>query len=270
MKNLSLVLLLLISLIACENENNIVNVDYSEYISGDSVSSEIDFFPVEMYDKYNEPDTPSLRIRFITTEIFPCMNYNIAYTEFIRDKELIIRFDGIQKYSLCFTANGPAESFVDLSNDITSLVLINGNKIDKYQVDITDKLVEIAPITKTFSNLKYEITFRYPVNSFAFICGTNLNNAHIYDDFVKILVDSTTVVKYEFKGEGRIPYPDSSYGHWKDNASLFFKYENESEFHKAGDLLKNYTRRNISPNNGVGISLTSWNNKKYMSWMMYK
>jgi len=63
-------------------------------------------------------------------------------------------------------------------------------------------------------------------------------------------------------------YPDSSSGHWNNYASLFFKYENESEFEKAGDLLKNFTQTNISPYDGATISLISWNNKKYMSWMM--
>lgn len=270
MKKISLFFVLLISLVACEKDNVNVNVDYSIYLGGDSVSTEIDFSPVELYDKYNEPDTPSLKIQFITKEIFPCSNFHIACTQFRRDKQLIIRFDSILKPSLCLTACGPAETFVDLSNDITSLVLINGKDIDKYQVEITDKLVEIAQITNKFTNLKYGRTFRYPENTFAYICGTNINNAHLYNDFVKILVDSTTLIEYKFSGEGRIPYPDSSSGHWKDNASLFFKYENESDFEKAGALLKNFTQKNLSKNDGVGISLISWNNKKYKSWMMFK
>lgn len=268
MKKIILIFVLLILVIACEKNNNIVNGDYSEYINGNSISTEIDFYPVELYEKYNEPDTASLKIRFITTDIFPCINYHLATTEFRRDNELIIRFDSIQKHTICLTAIGPAESYVDLSNDITSLVLINGQEIDKYQINITDELVTIDSIIENYTNLKYDRTFRYPENTFAFICGTNLNNTHLYNDFVNILVDSTSIVEYEFNGEGRMPYPDSSSGHWNDNASLLFKYENESEFEKAGDLLKKFTQTNISPNDGVTISLTSWNNKKYMSWMM--
>ena len=266
MKHIYLILILFIPLIACEKEND--NNEYTEYLSENSVSTEIDFFPVELYEHYYETDTPSLKIHFITSEIFPCINYHLASTQFIKENELIVRFDSIQKYTICLTAIGPAEAYVDLPNGITSLVLINGQTIDRYQVSITDEIVEINPITESYTTLKYTKTFRYPVNTFAYICGTNLDNTHLYHDFLNILLDSTSVIEYKFNGDGRIPYPDSSSGHWSDNASKFFKYENVSEFDKVGELLKNFTHANISPNDGVGISLLSWDNRKYKSWMM--
>lgn len=56
MRKANVIFVLLILVIACEKDNDNVNGDYSDYINGNSVSTEIDFYPVELYEKYNEPD----------------------------------------------------------------------------------------------------------------------------------------------------------------------------------------------------------------------
>ena len=38
-------------------------------------------------------------------------------------------------------------------------------------------------------------------------------------------------------------------------------------FDKAGEILKEYTKNNITQNSGIGISLINWNNKQYLSWL---
>ena len=267
MKNQLFLICLFLVLAACEKDNYSDNNEYTDYLSGNSISTEIEFLPVEIYENSNIVDTPVLKIRFSTTEIFPCMNYQISSSQFIKGNELIVRFDSIFKPSLCFTAMGPANTMIDLPNNINKLILINGQTIDMYRIDISDEKVDMVTIRKNYTNLKYEKTFRYPENTFAYVCGTNLDNTHLYNDFLNILLDNTSVTEYEFNGDGRIPYPEFSSGHWSDNPSKFFKYNNESDFDKAGDLLRDFTLENISQNDGVGIYLISWNNKSYMSWL---
>lgn len=88
----------------------------------------------------------------------------------------------------------------------------------------------------------------------------------LYGDFLNLLLDTPSLAEYTFVGDGRIPFPESSSGHWVDNPSIFFKYNNESDFDELGQLLDNFASQHIVPNSGVAISLTSWNNKKHYSW----
>ena len=153
MKHFYFAMSLFIFLIACEKDK-VSRSDYNEYLTTNSIFSEIDFFPVELYENYNETDTPSLKIHFITSEIYPCINFQIATTQFTKDNELIVRFDSVRKYTICLTAIGPATTYIDLPENINRLVLINGQTIDKYQIDITDEKIDISQISKNFTNLK--------------------------------------------------------------------------------------------------------------------
>lgn len=269
MKKANVLFVLLILVFSCEKDNDIVDGNYSDYINGNTVSTEIDFYPVELYEKYNEPDTASLKIRFTTTEIFPCVNYHLATTEFETDKELIIRFDSIQKPTICFTAIGPANSYVVLPSNITKLVLINGNSIDRYNLDITVEKVRIIPIESDFSNLKESVIFRYPENTFVYECNMDTSETDFFNDFLRILTSNLSIIDYEFSGDGKKPYAEDWVENKRKSLTKYFKFESETEFIKAGELLNDFvTDNSLNENTSVYISLKSWNNQKYLSWMM--
>ena len=137
----------------------------------DSIASDIEFMAIEVYSNSSAIESPTLKLRLKTIEEFPCVNFNLATTEFINDNELIIRFENILEPSICLTAIGPAISEIDLPENINKLTFINGNVIDSYNIIINNQEVDISIIQSNFTNSLYEKTFRYPENSFAFACG---------------------------------------------------------------------------------------------------
>ena len=210
---------------------------------------------------------PLLKLKLITSEIFPCINYGLSITEFTNGNELIIRFDEIVEPGVCLTAIGPAISYIDLPINTNKVTFINGNMIDKYSIEISQEKISITLIENNFTSSLHNKTFRIPKNSFAYVCGTNTNNTNIYDDFLAILMQNTDFVEFEFEGEGRIPYPESSDGNWVNHPSKFFIYSDFEEFNKLANILNDYSSENIEENSGVTIAIYSWKNIKYYSWI---
>jgi hypothetical protein len=265
MKNYVLLFLLLISSVGCSNDETVFN-EYSQFIIDDKITTDFEFMPKEVYEEYNKKQTPKLVLEIKTTKIYPCINYTIVASEFIENNELIIRFEKIDKSIICLTAIGPATTYIEIPENITKLVLLNGDLIDEYSVDIDENKIEIASIKSSFTNSLYNKTFRFPKNSFAYICGTNTDNTRIQTEFLNIILNNSSITEFNFDNDGRIPYPIESDGHWVDFPSSFFKYENESDFEDLGQLLNAYSSQNIPPNSGVTISLVGWNNIIHYSW----
>ncbi len=259
----------IVLLTSCEKLDNSTNEEYSKYISDKSISTDIDFYPREIYENSNGVDTPLLKLFFKTTNSFPCINYSIAISKFIEEDKYILRFDSIIHSGICLTAVGPASTYSNLPDDIKNLILINGNLVDSYQIDITDEKVNIKQVNTSFSNLKYSTTFRYPENTFVYECNMDTSETHFYNDFLKILTDSLSIVEFNFDGEGQKPYAEDWTEKNRKCLTKYFQYENETEFDKSGKLLKNFVKTDkINENTSVYISLTSWTNNKYLSWMM--
>lgn len=78
---------------------------------------------------------------------------------------------------------GPAVSYVDLPENVNKIVLINGETIDKYTIQIDNQQVLLSVIENNFTNSLFDETFRYPENTFAYICGTNTNNTIVWGFF---------------------------------------------------------------------------------------
>jgi hypothetical protein len=269
MKKNLILLCIIIVYASCEQEVIQSNIEYFDCNTQDSITSDIKFFPVELYENYSIIGNPKLNLYFKTTEIFPCINYNIAISEFVNNNELKLRFDSIIQYDICLTAPGPATSIIELPLNTNSLILLNGESIDKYYIDITEEKVIINPKDNSFSNLTYNILFRYPKNSFNYQCDIDTSEIQIYLDFLKILNDSLSLVEFNFSGEGRIPYGKDYIDRNRQCLNKYYKYESNAEFDRAGELLRNFVlENNINNNSSAYISLISWNNKKFLSWMM--
>lgn len=264
-----ILLLLSIFIFSCNrDDNDVLNyADYSVYITETSIDTDISFMPEERFNTKNTSQTPSLKLKLITTKIFPCMNYGLVTSKFIHDNELIIRFDAIYKPGLCLTALGPATSYIDLTENTNIITFINGKTIDKYSIEINQEKVSISPIASNFTSSPYSNTFKYPQNSFAYVCGTNTNNTDIYYDFLTVLKQNPNFTEFEFKGDGRIPYPESSDGHWVNHPSKFFIYKDYQEFENLKSVLRSYSSENIEKNSGVSIAIYGWDNVQYYSWL---
>ena len=266
MKKFILITLSIITF-SCNTDDEISNkTEYSEFITGNLIDTDINFMPEEVYS-INESQEPILKLKLITSEIFPCINYGLSISEFINGNELIIRFDEITKPGVCLTAIGPAISYIDLPESIEKVTFINGNLIDKYSIEINQEKISLALIENNFTSSLHNKTFRIPENSFTYVCGTNTDNTNIYNDFLSILEQNPDFLKFEFEGEGRIPYPESSDGHWVNHPSKFFLYSNFEEFTNLANILNDYSSENIEENSGVTIAIYSWNNIKHYSWI---
>ena len=260
-------LILSIIIFGCNTNDEISNEsEYFEFITENSIDTDINFMPEEIYNT-NESQEPLLKLKLITSENFPCVNYVLTTTEFINGNEIIIRFDEIIEPEVCLTAIGPAISYIDLPVNTNKVTFINGNVIDKYSIEINQEKISITLIENNFTTSLYNNTFRIPENSFAYVCGTNTDNTNIYNDFLAILEQNTDFIEFEFEGEGRIPYPESSDGNWVNHPSKFFLYSDFEEFINLANILNDYSSGNIEENSGVTIALYSWNNIKYYSWI---
>lgn len=268
MKKLLIFTLIGFTILSCSSENDEVqnSSDYAEYIVDNSIESEINFMPEEIYTT-NETQEPVLKLKLITSEIFPCINYGLSTTEFINGNELIVRFEQIIEPELCFTAFGSATSYIELPQNINKVTFLNGSVIDKYSIEINEQKISIKLIENNFTTSLHDKTFRIPENSFAYVCGTNTNNTNIYTDFSSVIEQNPDFIEFEFEGEGRIPYPETTYGNWVNHPSKYYKYTDSVEFNNLANILNDYSSTNIEENSGVTISIYSWNNIKFYSWI---
>ncbi|WP_163410810.1 hypothetical protein [Flavobacterium ajazii] len=268
MKKITFLILIGFMINACSSDDNKNDSsDYHNYITKISNVPAINFMPEEVYPGTDASQSPVLKLKLITEEEFPCINYGISTTQFTKGNELIVRFDKIAEPSGCFTAIGPAISYIDLSENTDKITFINGDKIDKYSIDINAQKIAIRLIEKHFTTSLYNKTFRIPSNSFAYVCGTNKNNTQIYTDFYTLIKQNPDFTEFNFEGEGRIPYPETTTGNWVNHPSKFFKYKSVQEFNKLAATLNDYSAQNIEKNDGVSISINGWNNIRFYSWL---
>ncbi|MEM6718343.1 MAG: hypothetical protein AAF611_03410 [Bacteroidota bacterium] len=271
MKKIILFAFIGITLLSCSSDDttaNTTSIDYTQYITQNEISSNIHFMPEETFADLNmAPQVPDLQLKLSTEEIYPCINYNLISSEFVVGNELIVRFDEVVEPEVCLTALGPAISYIDVPENISFLTLLNGNTIDRYTIEITTEKVIITLIETNFTLSLHENTFRIPENSFAFVCGTTEDTTQIYDDFSTILDQNPDFTEFQFEGEGRIPYPEVSSGHWVNHPSKYYRYTNPTAFSDLATTINNYAAQNLQNASGTSFSIYGWNNVSYYSWI---
>lgn len=230
------------------------------------METDIEFFAREIYPT-QEQSEPVLILRFTTTKVYPCFNYYLDFDYSVKDQELTVVFKSVGQPEICLTAIGPARGQLELSENIKRLKLVRGETTDLYQVSINQEHVAFEAINTQFSQLLYERSFRASEDSFAVVCGTNLQDTELCDEFHNRLLEIPTIKEFEFEGVGLRPFPDSSSGHWNNTASRYFLYQEDADFIQAGELLKAFTAERIEPNKGNSIAIFAWDNRKYYSWI---
>lgn len=258
----------LIFVCACERDNTKTDVDYSIYMSNTSITTNVDFYPLEDFKSYDYIGKSDLKLHFVSPFGMMGKSCHLACTIFVENNELIVRFDSIHitnSYSLHQTS---ADIYVDLPESVNRIALINGTVVDRYEVLISKEKVEIYSIAKKYTDLINGKIFRFPENTFNFTCWIGTGGKSLYIDYLNILKNELNLVEYVFNGEGKIPYPYYT-STSPDHFVVVFMYEKESDFDRAGELLKAYSLEHIPPNNGASISLLGWNNKQFHSYTTY-
>lgn len=270
MKKILILKLIGLTILGCASDDyNLKETEYAAYIIENSIDVDISFMPDEMYDNPDAPQSPDLILRLTTVKDLPCIGYGLIISPFMKENELIVRFDGISTPGgACLSQPWPASSYVDLPENVEKITFINGDRIDKYAIEVKQDKISILPVQSSFTNSLYDQTFRRPENSFAYVCATNTNSINVYDNFFEILKQNPDFIQFEFEGEGRIPYPESSDGSGSsvNHPSKFFKYSTVEEFDRLANVLYDYAAEHIEENAGVKISIYGWNNKIFHSW----
>ncbi|XOV93536.1 MAG: hypothetical protein ACFHWX_02265 [Bacteroidota bacterium] len=240
-----------LAVISCNDQ-----VKYEEIIS-DLILNISETFP------NNGVSNPELTFEIETAEIYPCVNYQIALHTSLKDGHLRINILGTSIDGICYTALGPATSSFKLDERVERITISIDDKVDEYVMTIDESSVRVTPGTSAFSSFDFSTYFRYPKNSFAFLCGTLVEDSYVCDEFEQFLLGNLSLEKFEFPSEGKVPYPDSSEGHWYDAPAKYFKYKEADDLSKAGELLKAYYTSNLTNKEGLGMSILGWNNTHY-------
>jgi hypothetical protein len=230
----------------------------------------IEFSVLEKHKEYDTVCEPNIMLSMATEKIYPCCNWSIISDVTLQNNQIFVTISGIYIPEICLTALGPATSrdFLDIPNGEYSLYLSYRNTVDRYTLSVTDSYIETYNITTQFTTPKFKLFWRYPINSFAYICGTTTETSWAYEDFLDTLLSKIPLEEFLFPKSGRIPYPESGDGHNYDPPAKYFLYESEEDFDKAGEILEAYTKNVISSNPGISISLIGWNNKNFYSWLL--
>ena len=234
-----------------------------------ALDSDVIFNLSEGYKDYLVIDEPRIRLLLRTEVIYGCCNYSILSDVSFEPRGIGVDIRGIYTPEICLTATGPAKYSLlfDIQNGIYLLTFSNGDFTDRYTLEVTDSFIRISEVASQFTKPEYKLYWRYPPNSFAYLCGTTHGTMWIWEDFLNVLLDELELEKFEFPNTGVIPYPHSTSGYYVNMPGLYFTYDDETDFEKAGELLKAYSKDVISNYSGVGITLVNWKNKRYLSWL---
>lgn len=233
------------------------------------INSIITFKVHEEHKEYNCNCEPSIVLSMATEEWYSCSNFSIVSEISQVESTITVNLLGIYMPEICLPAFGQATSrkFLNITPGVYSLNFIHGFFMDMYRLIVTDSSIEVNKILKLFTRPEFELYWRYPPNSFVYLCGTTTETSWICDDFLFRLLSETELEEFQFPDYGEICYPRSSMGHYYDMPAKYFIYNKEEDFDKGGEILESYTQSVIVHYSGVGISLKNWKGRFYYSWL---
>jgi hypothetical protein len=205
-----------------------------------------------------------------TKKVYSCCNYAILSGLVQLGDELTVNISGIQAPEICLPALGPAggSHYLALPEGTYSLSFARGlQPKDTYTLTVTRASFEIKAHDSSFTEPSYTIYWRYPANSFAYVCGTMTDTTWIYDDFLAVLMSQVELEEIHFPENGEICYPRASQGHYVDMPARYFIYKTEADFEKAGEILQSYSESIVSQHSGVSIYLRNWKDRSFRSWL---
>jgi hypothetical protein len=231
----------------------------------------------EAYPYGEEGVEPSIFLDLETEKIYGCCNFSIESVFRRIGDRLLVGVEGIYRPELCLTALGPAYSARELDLDVGSytLEISDGPLRSEFLVEVTDDALTVTAAAPApglpspgLAVPKFSSWWRYPKNSFVYLCGTTEEFAWVYDDFLSQLRAAAGLREIEFPATGELGYPRAPEGHHVDHPARFFVYDDEARFAAAGVALEAYVRDVIGPMSGTSIWLRDWKNRSYRSWLM--
>jgi hypothetical protein len=198
------------------------------------------------------------------------LGYQIKTEIFFSGEQIDIKILGIKPAEgIILPALGPASAskVLDLREGAYTLSFYYQYAVDRYHLIINADSLQVVSTVPTFSQPEFSVFWRYPENSFAYLCGTLTDTSWICDDFLSGLLQELNLEEFTFPDYGEIPYPRSSQGYYYDAPAKYFRYRSEQDFDRAGEILKSYAEAVTANYEGVGLSLTNWKGRHFYSWL---
>lgn len=232
------------------------------------IDGKIDFSIVEDYEDYEAIGEPFIKLSMVTEKHYGCLGYSINANINIVGNNVIVRIFGIKTPlgAACATAIGPAQFFdkLNLGGGEYDLLFYYKDNVDRYFLTVTDSSIQIKQDESEIMLLEQEIYWRYPENSFAYFFSTRNDSVWLYEDFLDTLTTSLSLSEFQFPDYGQNSY---QVAYWRYNTidfpPRFFKYEQETEFEKVGEILKSYTENVIGNSSSVSLTLINWKNRRF-------
>lgn len=239
--------------------------DYSDLLP---IEQGIEFSVQEAHDQssqMNAPVEPFIQLSMDTKDIYNCMNYRIDSKLTSTSSGQLVDINGVQNQGVCLTALGPAQNdfALDLQPSDYTLTFKYQRTSYNYTLTVTESSLQITGDSNSFVQPKIETFWRYPENSFAYLCKSTQDTRWMCTDFEQILNDSLDISSFEFPGEGTIPYPTEENVY---DIANYYNYPEEQVFQKAGNMLEAYSDSVVSQQEGAYLSVINWKNQGFRSW----
>jgi hypothetical protein len=217
-----------------------------------------------------ENTEPVLTLLMQTEKVYECCNYRINDTVSVAGGKVHVDLQGVVVPDICLTALGSAFSSepLVLADGSYALRFTKSLFTSNCSLTVTPEKIEIGAAAFDFVVPQATVFWRYPQNSFAYLCGTTADTAWIYDDFLAQIRAAVPLEEITFPDYGETGYPRATQGYWNNGPARYFVYGGESDFDSAGELLRIYAQQVLSQHSGVGIWLLNWKNRAFRSWQM--
>ncbi|MCK7476826.1 MAG: hypothetical protein M0C28_04180 [Candidatus Moduliflexus flocculans] len=161
---------------------------------------------------------PTIVLDLETEKIYGCCNFSIESSFRRVGNRLLVGIEGIYMPEVCLTAMGPACSSreIDLEAGSYTLEISDGPLRSEFLVEVTDEALSVTAAASApglqspgLALPKFSSWWRYPRNSFVYLCGTTEELAWVYDDFLSRLRAAAGLREIEFPAQGSwgIPAP---------------------------------------------------------------
>lgn len=214
--------------------------------------------------QHDAPVEPVIQVKMKTLDIYRCMNFGLVSDLSQTSSSLNIAISGVKESDICLTALGPAKNSFqpELGPGHYDLSFTHNGQHYPYELTVTDSSLQVsgdssfvAPATRVF--------WRYPENSFAFLCRSTSDSRRLCEDFEQMMQDSLQITPFTFPDYGTRPYP-SEKEHY--NIAHYYRYPQDQVFLEAGSMLEAYSDSVVSQHEGAYLSVINWKDRGFRSW----
>lgn len=230
----------------------------------------LESFDNNAHDSYETITTPEIFIDMLSEKSYPSTSYYFAVNHRVVGRRILIGVDGIKIPGAGNCMVGPIGKRIKIGRIHGAYELtIRGRDFEnEYAVNISDSLITIEGTETPDTKPSITSIFRYPKNSFAYLCGTTLQDSSLCEDFIDTLKSVINVTEFKFLDIAESPYPPAGNGNHYNAEPKFFYYKSEEDFEKIEDVMRTFKRDHFPDNNGVSLRIINWMNKRVRSWLL--